>query len=104
MINIEENEILMRCSCHASGHMALLVHDPDESRGNNLKGCGDDWYLSVSLVQHSFWRRVGKSFQYVFCPRRIRDGMYAESIVLTNDDVDRVASFIIDRRATGMVS
>lgn len=103
MINLEENEILMRCCCHASDHMALLVHEPDESRGNNLKGRGDDWYLSVSLDQPLFWRRVVKAMQYVFYPRRIRYGMYAE-LVLTSDDVDRVASFIIDRRATEVVS
>lgn len=103
MINLEENEILMRCACHASDHMAFLVHEPSWPRGNNLKGETDDWYLSVSLDQHSFWRRVGKALQYVFCPRHIRYGMYAE-LVLTSDDVDRVASFIIDRRATEVVS
>ena len=49
MINVRDNELLMRCSCWSSSHIAWLIHEPTEERGNNLKGIDDDWYLSVTL-------------------------------------------------------
>lgn len=70
-----------------------LIHEPLDSRGNNLKGGGDDWYLSVLLdpVQ-PWWRRLWRALR----PRDGRFGIYAE-IVLRDDDVRRLAAFI-DRR------
>lgn len=100
MINLANNEIMMRCACYSHEHVAFLIHEPDDQRGNNLKGETDDWYLSVSLDQHSFWRRAVKAFQYMFFPRRIRYGMYAE-LVLRSEDVDKVVAFITARRSGG---
>ena len=98
-INLQDNEIMLRCACHSHEHTAMLTHEPDEFRDCNLKGETDDWYLSVSLANHHFGRRVKKAFQYVFRPSTIRYGMYAE-IVLRDEDVERVAEFIRERRAS----
>lgn len=98
-VNIEDNELLLRCACHTTEHLAFLIHEPDDSRGNNLKGVDDDWYLSVMLCHYGFWKRVGKAFQYVFWPRSIKYGMTSE-IILRSEDVDRLAEFIQKRRRT----
>jgi hypothetical protein len=92
MINLADNEILLRCSCHSLDHIAFLIHDP------NIKGEHDDWYLSVMLDHFSFWKRVRKAFQYVFAPHTIRYGMSAE-LVLRSEDVDRLSEFIQKRRS-----
>ena len=97
MINVAENELLLRCSCHAAEHIAWLIHDPDTSRGNNLKGEHDDWYLSVMLDNFAFWKRVRMAFRYVFSPHTIKYGMTAE-LVLRTEDVDKIAEFICLRR------
>lgn len=97
MINVAENELLMRCSCHSAEHIAWLIHEPDDARGNNLKGEHDDWYLSVMLCDFSFWKRVRKGFQYMFKPRSLRYGMTAE-LVLRTEDIDKIAEFICLRR------
>jgi hypothetical protein len=34
---VAENELLMRCSCHSAEHIAWLIHELDDDRGNNLK-------------------------------------------------------------------
>ena len=97
MINLEDNELLLRCSCHASEHIAWLIHEPYDSRGNNIKGEHDDWYLSVMLAHYTFWKRVRKALQYIFRPNSIRYGMTAE-LVLRSEDVDKIAEFISRRR------
>lgn len=97
MINVAENELLMRCSCHSAEHIAWLIHEPDEDRGNNLKGEHDDWYLSVMLDHFTFWKRVCKGFQYIFAPQTIKYGMTAE-LVLRTEDIDRLYEFILIRR------
>lgn len=98
MINVADNELLIRCSCSSSTHIAWLIHDPDTSRGNNLKGEHDDWYLSVMLDNFAFWKRIRMAFRYVFAPQTIRYGMTSE-LVLKNEDVDKLAEFIKSRRA-----
>lgn len=95
--NLDENEILLRCACLASDHIAFLRHEPDDSRGNNLKGEHDDWYLSVVLDHFGFWKRIPMAFRYIFAPRTIKYGMTAE-LVLRNEDVDRLCEFIVTRR------
>lgn len=92
-VNLRDNELLLRCACHSDDHIAFLIHEPDDSRGNTLKGEDDDWYLSVLLdpVQ-PWWRRLWRALR----PRDGRFGIYAE-IVLRDDDVRRLAAFI-DRR------
>jgi hypothetical protein len=97
VINVAENELLMRCSCHSPEHIAWLIHDPDSDRENNLKGEHDDWYLSVMLDHFPFWKRVRKAFQYIFAPHSIRYGMTAE-LVLRTEDVDKLCEFIRIRR------
>lgn len=96
-INVAENELLMRCSCHSAEHIAWLIHDPWESRDSNLKAADDDWYLSVMLDHFSFWKRLRTALRYVFAPQTIKYGMTAE-LVLRNEDVDRLAEFITKRR------
>lgn len=107
-IGLEENELLIRCSCHSREHLAYLIHEPDANRGYAMKGEEDDWYLSVMLDHFSFWKRARKALVYLFAPHRIRYGMAAE-IVLRNEDVDKIAEFICRRRhiivdAAGRVS
>ena len=96
-IGLEDNELLIRCACHTPEHRAMLIHEPDDSRGNNIKGENDDWYLSIMLDHFGFWRRVVKALQFVFAPHKIKYGMTAE-IVLRNEDVDKIAEFICRRR------
>jgi hypothetical protein len=97
MINLRDNELMMRCSCFSHDHIAFLIHEPDDERGNNLKGENDDWYLSVMLDHFGFWKRVRMGLRYVFRPYTIRYGMSAE-LVLRNDDIDKLAEFIAVRR------
>jgi len=94
---IADNEFLMRCACFSSDHYAWLIHEPDDSRGNNLKGVDDDWYLSVSLAHFGFWKRVRKALRYIFSPLSLKYGMTAE-IVLRTEDIDKLAEFICMRR------
>jgi hypothetical protein len=96
MINVRDNELLMRCSCWSSSHIAWLIHEPTEERGNNLKGIDDDWYLSVTLDNFSFWKRVRLAFRYIFTPLSIQYGMTAE-LVLKNEDIKRLYGFISRR-------
>ena len=96
-INLQDNEIMLRCACYAHEHTAMLAHEPNDSRDCKLKGENDDWYLSISLANHRFSGRIKKALQYVFRPSTIRYGMYAE-IVLRDEDVERVAEFIRERR------
>lgn len=98
MINLADNELLIRCACHSVEHHALLVHEPADSRGNNLKGEEDDWYLCVALNDRGFWHRLRKGICYIVAPRRLKCGMYAE-LVLTNADAGWIAKFITERLA-----
>lgn len=97
MVNVEDHELLLRCQCGGLDHVASLIHDPDTSRGNNLKGESDCWYLSVTLDHFGFWKRASMAFRYVFAPRSIRYGMTAE-LVLTNNDMNDVVNFIVRRQ------
>jgi hypothetical protein len=98
MINVADNELLMRCSCHSPDHIAWLIHEPDDDRGNNIKGENDDWYLSVMLDHFRFWKRLRTGLRYIFAPHTIKYGMTAE-LVLRTDDIDKVHDFIARRRA-----
>jgi hypothetical protein len=89
MINVADNELLIRCACHSAEHIAWLVHDSDDK--------DDDWYLSVMLDHFGFWKRVRRALRYVFAPGTIKYGMTAE-LVLRNDDVEKIADFIRMRR------
>ena len=97
MINVADNEILLRCSCHSIDHIAWLIHEPDDSRGNNLKGEQDDWYLSVMLDYFPFWKRLTTGLRYIFAPLSLNYGMTAE-LVLRTEDIDRLVEFIEKRR------
>jgi hypothetical protein len=89
MINLEDNALLLRCCCHGKDHIAFLIYEPDDSRGNNLKGEDDNWYLSVLLDPITpWWKRVWRAL----FPRN-RLGSYAE-LVLTNEDARRIAEFV----------
>lgn len=91
-VNLRDNELLLRCACHSSDHIAFLIHDADDSPGD-LEGEADDWYLSVLLDPiQPWWLRLWRALW----PYDGRFGMYAE-IVLRRDDVRRLAGFI-DRR------
>lgn len=92
----ENNVFIMRCACYSAPHTAMLIHEPDDTRGNNLKGEHDDWYLSVLLDNFHFWKRVRTAFRYIFAPRTIPYGMTAE-LVLRTEDVTRLANFITRR-------
>ena len=94
MINLNENELLFRCSCYSPDHHAFLVYEPSNSRGNNLKGEDDDWYLTTRLSQFPFWKRALKAFLYIFCPSRIKYGMYSE-LVLRTQDMHDLVEFIL---------
>ena len=102
MPTIEQgNEIILRCACgDRIGHVAYLVYEPDDSRGNNLKGEQDDWYLSVSLAPAPFWKRLWLALKYVWRPRWYIG--YSE-IVLRTIDVQRLSSFIQARCLSGMI-
>jgi hypothetical protein len=83
MISLNDNELLI---CHSNEHIALLVHEPDEERG-------DAWCLSVLLDPVTpWWKRVWRALW----PHSGRYGMYAE-LVLQNQDARRVAEFIRER-------
>jgi hypothetical protein len=96
-INLNDNEILLRCACGASDHIALLTHDADDPRDCNLKGVEDDWYLSVMLDHFRFWKRLRLAARYLFAPQTIKYGMAAE-LVLRNEDVEKLAHFILTRQ------
>lgn len=99
MINVAENELLLRCSCGSPEHIAWLIHDPDDDRGNKIKAEQDDWYLSVMLDHFAFLKRVRTAFRYVFAPHTIKYGMFAE-LVLRTEDIDKISEFIARRRTT----
>ena len=88
MINVEDNELLIRCSCHSPEHIAWLIHDLED----------DVWFLSVMLDHFPFWKRVRTGFRYVFAPHTVKYGMTAE-LVLRSEDVDKISEFIRARRA-----
>ena len=98
MINVADNELLLRCSCHAPAHVAWLIHDPYTERGNNLKGEQDDWYLSVMLDHFGFWKRLRIGLRNIIRPRTIECGMSAE-LVMRTEDIDKLKEFIERRRA-----
>lgn len=97
MINVDKNELLIRCSCGSKDHVAWLIYEPDDSRGNNLKAVDDDWYLSMTFDHFGFWKRVRKAFAFVFRPLSIKFGMSTE-LALQNEDVERIAAFIVEQR------
>ena len=97
MIGLEDNELLLRCSCGSKDHIAFLIHEPDDSRGNKLKEEDDDWYLSVLLDEFPFLRRLRRGLVYIFAPHRLRLGMYME-LVLKNQDMDAIVAFISRRK------
>ena len=68
-------------------HVAWLVHEPDDSRGNNLKGEQDDWYLTVMLDHFPFWKRLSTGLRYIFAPLSLKYGMTAE-LVLRSEDIE----------------
>lgn len=95
---IEANEFMMRCSCgDRVEHVAWLIHEPDDSRENNLKGEFDDWYLMLALCpRYSFWQRLSVAFRYLF-RLEVKYWGYVE-LVLRNKDMDALAEFICRRR------
>lgn len=99
MINVAENEILIRCSCHSREHAAWLVHEANLDK--EKYPTGDDWYLSVMLDHFGFWKRIKKAIQYIFAPHSLKYGMTAE-LVLTDSDVDAITDFIIRRRSNSI--
>lgn len=96
--NLDDNELLLRCSCGSKEHIAWLTYEPEFSRGNNLKEAEDDWYLAIGLDRFGFWKRQRIAFNYLFRPHANRFGAYIE-LVLKNDDVDKLADFITRRLA-----
>lgn len=98
---IDDNEFLLKCACgDRIQHVAWLIHDPNDPRGNNLKGYDDDWYLITALDRNiSFWRRILTAIKYIFRPKNLRFYGYSE-LVLRNEDVDRLAEFITQRRTS----
>jgi hypothetical protein len=97
---LEVNEFFMRCACHASDHCAMLTHEPDSARGNNISGVDDEWYLSVRLDQFGFWKRFRTGLRYIFSPYSIKYGTSVE-IVLRNEDIAALEDFIMRRRNPG---
>lgn len=97
-INVPENEILLRCACYSGEHFARLIHEPNDSRGNKLKGEDDDWYLSVMLDHFRFWKRLKMGIRYIFNPLSIQYGMIAE-IVLRTEDIAQLRDFLSTRLA-----
>jgi hypothetical protein len=80
MINLDDNEILLRCSCDSTNHVALLREDDDGI-----------WFLSVLLDPVQPWyRRVWRALW------SSRDCPYAE-LVLSDTDVRGLAEFIRGR-------
>lgn len=94
----KDNEIQMRCSCgDRINHVAWLIHEPDDSRGNNLKGEHDDWYLMMALEpRFEFWRRAVIAFRYLF-GLQVQYWGYAE-LVLRTEDIAALEDFIAKRR------
>lgn len=87
MINLNDNELLIRCRCHSNEHIALLVQEPDEGRGDPA------WYLSVLLDPvRPWWKRLWRALW----SHSGRYGMYAE-LVLQNQDARQIAEFICRR-------
>jgi len=99
-VNVPDNEIMLRCACGHSDHTAFLIHEPDDTRGNNLKGEHDDWYLSVRLDHFHIWKRLRMALRYAFAPHTITYGTTAE-LVLRSEDVDKLCEFIVTRRLPG---
>ena len=98
---IEPNEFLLRCACgDRTEHVAWLIHEANDSRGNKLKGIEDDWYLHIALDPHrSILKRFWLAMKYVWQPWKTYYIGYAE-LVLRNEDVDRLAEFITKIRAS----
>jgi len=101
MINIADNELLIRCSCPSKEHAAWLVYEPNLEK--EKYPIGDDWYLSVMLDHFGFWKRVRKAFQYIFAPYSLKFGMTAE-LVLRDSDVDAIVDFIVRKRSQSTVA
>lgn len=95
---IADNEFLLRCSCGSKiEHVAWLIHERDDSPGNNLKAVGDDWYLMAALEpRFSFWQRLSVAFRYLF-GMKVGYWGYVE-LVLRDRDVDDLVAFIVARR------
>ncbi len=68
-------------------HFATLVYEPDDSRGNNLKGETDDWYLTIKLESFTFLKRVRVAINYIL-GREKRYGQYTEICLNTEDVID----------------
>jgi hypothetical protein len=96
-INVPDNAILLRCACHSMSHFARLIYEPADSRGNNLKGQSDDWYLSVMLDFDGLWLRLRTAIRYIFAPRSLDYGSTTE-IVLHNEDIDQLIDFLVSKR------
>jgi hypothetical protein len=78
-------------------HVVWLIHEPDDSRENNLKGEFDDWYLMASLEpRYSFWQRLSVALRYLF-KRRVKYWGYVE-LVLRTQDIAALEDFIARRR------
>lgn len=101
-VDVAENELLLRCACgDRMAHVAWLIHEPDDSLGNNLKGEQDDWYLMIGLdCRFGFWRRLWTSLKYAFWPSSLTAMRYHgySELVLRNEDIDRLNEFIVTRR------
>ena len=97
--DLNENEFLLRCACgDRTEHVAWLIYEADDSRGNNLKGGGDDWYLHVALdPRRNIFRRLWLALKYVWQPWKTYYVGYAE-LVLRNEDIDKLQEFIVTRR------
>lgn len=106
MTGIEDNEFLLRCACgDRVEHVAWLIHEPDDSRGNKLKGEHDDWYLMVALEpRFSFSQRLSVAFRYLF---KFKVGYWGYvELVLRTQDIADLEEFIARRRnlSTAMTS
>lgn len=89
----------MRCACgDRTEHVAWLIHEPTERRGNNLKGEHDDWYLHIALDPcRSIWGRLWLAAKYVWQPWKTYYIGYAELVLRTQDIAD-LEDFICRRR------
>jgi len=97
VIGLDDNELLLRCSCGSKEHIAWLTYEPADQRDHNMKEMGDDWYLSIGLDRFRFWKRLRTAVRYVFGSYE-RYGAYVE-IVLKNEDMDKISTFIGTRLA-----
>jgi hypothetical protein len=77
MISLEDNEFLLRCSCHSADHLAFLIHEPDDSRGNNLKARMTTG-ICPSLLDpiQPWWKRIWRALR----PNSGRYRMYVELV------------------------